>query len=414
MVFGKFAVDYEQRVDYVRLRAERLQRAKEQINKAGLGSIVTWDEANVRYMTGYYITTPNRPLEAQFAFCARNGNPHIIGGNDQEGLIKRMPWMDGRIHAPAGIAKIAAFTPDDKVVQNVVNQIVGFMTEYGVEKEPLGIDGTTLSFVYAEAFKKRGIEVVHAKPIMDFARMIKTADEIELMRITCANSEKAFAAIVDAIRPGIRECDLVGIGIKALYEEGDDHTEDLVCCSGHNTNPYGWSFTDKPLQVGDLVYIDVDGASYQGYKSCIYRTFCVGKASQEQKDVYEECRAMLYAGIDTIKDGSTDSQLLDKWPDSPEYWGHKTWGEVGPYAIGHGLGLTLHDRPFFNRMNQVAGVPEQTFKEGMVLAIETYAGRKGGKFGVRLEENVLVTKDGYERLSLWPIDELMECWLPYR
>ena len=414
MVLGKFAVDYEQRVDYVRLRTERLQRAKDEINKAGLGSIVTWDEANVRYMTGYYITTPNRPLEAQFAFCARNGNPHIIGGNDQEGLIKRMPWMEGRIHAPAGIAKIAAFTPDDKVVQNVVNQIFNFMVQYGVEKEPLGIDGTTLSFVYAEAFKKRGIEVVHAKPIMDFARMIKTVDEIELMRITCANSEKAFAAIVDAIRPGIRECDLVGIGIKALYEEGDDHTEDLVCCSGHNTNPYGWSFTDKPLQVGDLVYIDVDGASYQGYKSCIYRTFCVGKASQEQKDVYEECRAMLYAGIDTIKDGSTDSQLLDKWPDSPEYWGHKTWGEVGPYAIGHGLGLTLHDRPFFNRMNQVAGVPEQTFKEGMVLAIETYAGRKGGKFGVRLEENVLVTKDGYERLSLWPIDELMECWLPYR
>jgi Xaa-Pro aminopeptidase len=234
------------------------------------------------------------------------------------------------------------------------------------------------------------------------------------MRITCANSEKAFAAIVDAIRPGIREMDLVGIGIKALYEEGDDHTEDLVCCSGHNTNPYGWSFTDKPIQVGDLVYIDVDGASYQGYKSCIYRTFCCGKATQEQKDVYEECRAMLYDAIDTIKDGSTDWQLLDKWPDSPRYWGHETWGEVGPYAIGHGLGLTLHDRPFFNRMNQVAGVPEQTFKEGMVLAIETYAGRKGGKFGVRLEENILVTKDGYERLSLWPIDELMECWLPYR
>ena len=258
-----------------RLRAERLQRAKEQINKAGLGAIVTWDEANVRYLTGYYITTPNRPLEAQFAFCARNGEPHIIGGNDQEGLIKRMPWMGGRIHAPAGIAKIAAFTPDDAVVQNVVNQIFDFMVQYGVEKEPLGIDGTTLSYIYAEAFKKRGIEVVHAKPIMDHARMIKTADEIELMRITCANSEKAFAAIVDAIRPGIRECDLVGIGIKALYEEGDDHTEDLVCCSGHNTNPYGWSFTDKPLQVGDLVYIDVDGASYQGYKSCVYRTFCV-------------------------------------------------------------------------------------------------------------------------------------------
>jgi Xaa-Pro aminopeptidase len=414
MAFGKYAVDYEQRVDYPRLRAERLQRAKAEIDKAGLGALITWDEANIRYLTGYYSTTPIRYLEAQWAFVARNGDPHLVGGNDQEGLIQRMPWMGGRIHAPASIPKMAAFTPDDPVIQRLVDQIARFMADYGVEKEPLGLDGTTLSYLFAEAFKKRGISVVHAKPIMDAARVIKTVDEIELMRITCANSEKAFAAIVDAIRPGVRECDLVGIGIKALYEEGDDHTEDLVVCSGFNTNPYGWSFTDKPIQVGDLIYIDVDGASYQGYKSCVYRTFCCGKASQAQKDVYEECRAMLYAGMDTIKDGSTDWELLEKWPDSPEYWGHKTWGEVGPYAIGHGLGLTLHDRPFFNQMQKLAGVPEQTFREGMVLAVETYAGHRGDKFGVRLEENLLVTKDGYERLSLWPIDELMECWLPYR
>lgn len=414
MAFGKYAVDYEQRVDYPRLRAERLQRAKDQINKDGLGALVTWDEANIRYLTGYYSTTPIRYLEAQWAFLARNGEPHLVGGNDQAGLITRMPWMGGRIHAPASIPKMAAFTPDDPVVQRLVDQIARLMADYGVEKEPLGLDGTTLSYIYAEAFKKRGIQVVHAKPTMDAARVIKTVDEIELMRITCANSEKAFAAIVDAIRPGVRECDLVAIGIKALYEEGDDHTEDLVVCSGYNTNPYGWSFTDKPIQVGDLVYIDVDGASYQGYKSCVYRTFCCGKATERQKEVYEECRAMLYDGLNTIKDGSTDWELLEKWPDSPEYWGHTTWSEVGPYAIGHGLGLTLHDRPFFNQMQKLAGVPEQTFKEGMVLAVETYAGHKGEPFGVRLEENILVTKDGYERLSLWPIDELMECWLPYR
>jgi Xaa-Pro aminopeptidase len=65
-------------------------------------------------------------------------------------------------------------------------------------------------------------------------------------------------------------------------------------------------------------------------------------------------------------------------------------------------------------MQELAGMPPQTFKEGMVLAVETYAGKKGGKHGVRLEENVLVAKDGYERLSLWPIEELMECWLPYK
>jgi Xaa-Pro aminopeptidase len=411
--FGKYAVDYEQRVDYDRLRRERLQRAKDQINQDGLGAIVTWDDANIRYLTSYYVTTPLRPLEAQFVFFPRNGEPHLIGGGTPSEVERRMPWMHGRVHPPVGLAKPAAATPDHPVILKVVDQIIGLMARYGVEKETLGIDGTVLSYLYAEAFKKKGIKVAHAKPTMDLARMIKTQDEISLMRITCANSEKAFARIVDAIRPGVRECDIVGIGIQALYEEGDDHTEDLVCMSGYNTNPYGWSFTDKPIRPGDLVYVDVDAASYQGYKSCVYRTFCCGKATQEQKDLYAECVEMLYAGMSVIKDGNTDVQVLEKWPQSPSYWGYDNWNEIGPYTLGHGLGLSLHDKPFFNQQNRQAGMPAQKFQEGMVMAIETYTGKKGGKHGVRLEEMVLVTKDGYELLTLFPIKELIECWLPY-
>jgi len=411
--FGKYAVDYEQRVDYDRLRRERLQRAKDQINKDGLGAIVTWNDANIRYMTSYYVTTPLRPLEAQFVFCPRNGDPHLIGGGTPSEVERRMPWMKGRVHGPVGLPKPAASTPDHPVILKVVDQIAGLMAQYGVEKETLGIDGTELSYLYVEAFKKKGIKAVYAKPTMDLARMIKTPDEIALMRITSANSEKAFARIIEAIEPGIRECDLVSIGIQALYEEGDDHTEDLVCMSGFNTNPYGWSFTDKPIRPGDLVYVDIDGASYQGYKSCVYRTFCCGKANQEQKDLYAECVEMLYAGMSVIKDGNTDYQLLEKWPQSPSYWGYENWNDIGPYAIGHGLGLSLHDKPFFNQQNKHAGMPEQKFQEGMVLAIETYTGKKGGKYGVRLEEMVLVTKDGYELLTLFPIKELIECWIPY-
>ena len=206
----------------------------------------------------------------------------------------------------------------------------------------------------------------------------------------------------------------MGIGIKALYEEGDDHTEDLVCCSGYNTNPYGWSFSDKPIRPGDLIYIDVDGASYQGYKSCVYRTFCCGKATSEQKDLYEECRAMLYAGMGAVRDGATDYDVVDQWPESPSYWGFESWAEIAPYAVAHGIGLTLHDRPLISPLKKLAGYPPTPLQAGMVIALETYAGHKGGADGVRLEENILVTEDGYELLTRWPIDELMECWLPYR
>ncbi len=84
----------------------------------------------------------------------------------------------------------------------LVDAVASLLAEHGVENEPLGIDGTTLQMLYAEAFGKKGIKAVHGKPIMDAARMIKTVDEIELMRITYANSENAFADIVEAIRVG--------------------------------------------------------------------------------------------------------------------------------------------------------------------------------------------------------------------
>ena len=414
MAFGKYAVDYEERINYDRLRKERVQRVKKQMEKDGIGALISFDHANIRYLTSYYVTTPMRNLESQLTFIARNGEPYLFGGGTPSETERRMPWLEGRVKPSISPPKIFAKDSSHLLVKMFIKEIIRLMKEHGVEKEPLGIDGTTLQMIYAEAFTKKGINVVHGKPTLDEARWIKTKDEIELMRITCANSEKAFADIVDAIKPGIRECDLVGIGIKALYEQGDDHTEDLVCCSGYNTNPYGWSFTDKPIRPGDLIYIDVDGASYQGYMSCVYRTFCCGKATQEQKDLYEECYNMLYGAINAVKAGNTTNDIAEKWPDSPQYWGYDSWGEVLPYAVGHGLGLTLHDPPGISRIAMNVGLPPVELKEGMVIALETYAGKRGGKDGVRLEENVLVTKNGCEILTRWPIEELMECWIPYK
>jgi len=408
MAFGKYGVDYEQRVDFDRLRKERLQKAKDQMDKDGLGAIVTWDAASIRYLTSYYVTTPTRGGEMTFVVLPRNGEPILFGAPTPSEVERRMPWMEGRVRPGLGVPKLMARSPEDLGL--IVGTVGSIMAEHGLEKEPVGLDGSTLEMWFGQAFVNAGFEAVHAKPTLDEARIIKTADEIELMRITCANSEKAFADIADAIRPGIRECDLVGIGIKALYEEGDDHTEDLVCCSGYNTNPFTWSFTDKPIRPGDLIYIDVDGACYMGYMSCVYRTFCCGKATPEQKELYEECRSMLYAGIGAIKAGNTTHDVVDQWPDSPGYWGFDNWLEVMPYAVGHGIGLSLHEGPGISPVAKALGMPPEELREGMIIAIETWTGKKGGKDGVRLEEDVVVTKDGCEVLTRWPIDELMECW----
>jgi Xaa-Pro aminopeptidase len=410
MAFGKYAVDYEQRIDYDRLRRERLQRAKDQIGKTELGAILSWDAATIRYLTSYYDPTCMRASETQSVFLPRDGEPILFCTDTPSETERRMPWMKGRVRPSVPSLKLTAKTANDFTALILVDTIAKLLAEHGVEKRSLGIDGSVFGITISEAFRNAGIATVNATPVLDEARQIKTQDEIELMKISCANTEAAFAAIVDAIRPGIREVDLVAIGIKALYEEGVDHTENLVCCSGYNTNPYRWSFSDKPIRPGDLIYIDVTGASYQGYVPCVYRTFCCGKATSRQRELYDECRAMLYGAIAVVRDGATDYDIYEKWPDSPEYWGYSSWQECAPFAFGHGLGLTLHDQPVISPLKKLSGQPPQELKAGMTIALETYTGRRGETDGVRLEETLLVTESGYEVLSRWPIDELMECW----
>lgn len=150
-----------------------------------------------------------------------------------------------------------------------------------------------------------------------------------------------------------------------------------------------------------------------GIRGGYLRQIRCGKTTQAQKDLYEEARAVWYDGMNVIKDGAADYDVPEKWPDSPQYWGYDSWDEVTAYCITHGLGLTLHDGPAINMTKMARWYPPSTPKEGMSLVIETYAGHKGGKDGVRREENILVTKDGYEFPSRWPIAELMECWIHY-
>jgi len=414
MAYGKYGVDFEQRIDFDKLRKERLKKAQSTMQADGISGVLTFNADNIRYLTGFYVTTPNRAGEYSFVFCPAVGEPTLFTGIPEE-TSRRMPWLNGRIKADVGSGPSASDAgADSAVIKRQVGEVMALMAEAGISKnELIGIDGTILSGYYMEAFTREGIKTKVCKATLDKARMIKNSEEIKIMRQVAMNTEIAFASIIKAIEPGVRECDLVGIGIKALYEQGCDHTEDLVCMSGENTNPYNWTFTDKVIRPGDLIYIDVDGASYLGYKSCVYRTFCCGKATQEQKDTYAEAYGWLYDGIAACKKGNTNYDIQKAFPQSPSAWGRDSWEGMDPFCLAHGLGLTLHDRPFVTHNYVVNKSPEVPLEPGMILAVETYAGKPNQPMGVRLEEMVLVTEKGPEVLSRFPIKELMECWMPY-
>ncbi len=404
---GKFGTDRMEGINYERMRNYRLKRAVDQMNKDGLGCLITWDQYSARYLTGIYITHPVKWMEGQFVILMKDGSYYVCAGYTfNRWLIEEeMPWLKGKILLALGGGK-RSFTKED--VSVLVKKVAELMAQHGVSKEPLGLDGCSLQLLYQEAFKDVGIKVVDGRRTMFEARKIKNQDEIECHRIACSIADAAFADIMDAIRPGVKECELVGIGMKRLYSEGADETMEFVLASGQRTNPLHIDFTDKPVAAGDLIVIDINGNSWQGYKSCYYRTFCCGKATADQKAVYKENVDMLYAAVSAVKAGNTTWDIVSKWPNSPKYWGFEKWEEVGGLATGHGIGIPLHEIPAINYPGSKANPVK--LEEGMVLALETWTGKRGGKYGVRLEECVAVTKDGYDLLTVFPINELIECW----
>jgi Xaa-Pro dipeptidase len=221
--------------------------------------------------------------------------------------------------------------------------------------------------------------------------------------------------MVDAIRPGVKDCEIVGIGLNALYAVGIVHSEDIVGMSGENTNPYNWTFTDKIIRPGDPVYIDVDAASYLGYKSCVYRTFYCGRPTDSQRKTYDQALKMLRGGTDACKGGNTNYDIMKGFGLTDDVrklaWGTADPKGKDPWALAHGCGLSLHDRPFVAQTYMMNGGEEIPLEPGMVIAVETYAGGPELRTGARLEDMVLINEDGEgEIISRFPIDEPLICW----
>ena len=264
--------------------------------------------------------------------------------------------------------------------------------------------------------KSLGFKVVDPVFTMFKARSVKSVDEVACVRMACHSADAAFSAIRRAIRPGIRESELQGIGQEALFACGADESMDFVVASGPRTFPLHIDYTDRIIRPGDYIDIDINGNSYMGYKSCYYRTFICGEANEEQKEGFEVARKMMYDGMAQIKAGNTTADCLAVWPKSPEFWGYEKDNRriLGGLCLAHGIGLSLHEYPMFG-----VGGPSETevpvkFEEGMCIAVETYFGDRNHErhaYGTRVEECVAVTKDGYELLTRFPIDTIIEC--PY-
>jgi len=394
-------VDFERRVDYDRLRSERLARARAALEASDLGALLLFDMNNVRYVTSTHIGEWARDKMARFVFLPRGGDPILWDfGSAAKNHRLYAPWLPESSWR-AGVASLrGALPPGSPVVANLARNIAQELRERGLGGGPLGVD--IVDMPTFEALRAEGVEVRDGQQVMLNAREIKTEDEIALLKHAAGMVDAAYDALYRELRPGVRENELVGLVNKVLYDLGSDEVEAVNAVSGERCAPHPHVFADRLIRPGDQAYFDIIQA-FNGYRTCYYRTFVVGSATQAQVDAYKQCREWIDASIDAVKPGVTTNQIARLWPKAQEF-GFDTEEECFGLQFGHGVGLALWERPIISRLNSLDHPAE--LKQGMVIALETYCPAKDGVSAARIEEEVVITADGPQIITRFPSDEL--------
>jgi Xaa-Pro aminopeptidase len=395
-------VDWEQRVDFERLRKARLARIKAKLKEAEIGALLCFDMNNIRYITNTTIGTWAIDKLGRFCLLPQDDEPiNWDFGSAAKHHTLYAPWL-GEGRSRAGISTLrGAMPPGAMRAEDVARKIRIELEERGLLNEPLGIDVVEPPVLFA--LQKEGITVVDGQQLLMDARVIKTEDEITLLNMACMMVDAAYEELYRFMRPGVRENEAVALVNKVLYELGSEHVEGVNAISGERCSPHPHIFSDRVMRPGDPAFYDILH-SYMGYRTCYYRTFVIGSASQAQVDAYKRCRYYLDAAINAIKPGVTTADVVKLWPKAEEF-GFPNEESCFALQYGHGVGLAIWEKPVFSRL--VSFDSPQVIEEGMVFALETYWPASDGWSAARIEEQMVVTKDGVEVITRFPAEELM-------
>jgi Xaa-Pro aminopeptidase len=396
------AVDWEQRVDFGRLRSERLEKARTALRASDLGAVLLFDQNNIRYVTSTHIGEWARDKSARCVLLPRVGDPVLWDfGSAAKHHQLFAPWLPESSWR-AGVSSMRGAMPEQTGVPDVLaGHIYEVLREHGLEKEPLGIDLTDMETL--ASLHRRQIPTANAQPVMLSARKLKTVDEIALLDQAAAIVDAVYEKIYEMLRPGVREHQIVAEAQKLLFELGSEQVEAINAVSGDRCNPHPHVFSDRLLRPGDQAFFDIIH-SFMGYRTCYYRTFSVGGATQSQLDAYKQCREWLDNAIELVRPGVTTDQIAAVWPTAQEL-GFPNEESCFGLQFGHGLGVGLYESPMISRLHSFDDPIE--IEEGMVFALETYCPASDGRSAARIEEEVVVTANGPELLTRFPGDELL-------
>jgi Xaa-Pro aminopeptidase len=396
------AVDWEQRVDFERLRTARLAKTRATLSATDLGALLLFDPNNLRYVTSTAIGTWERDKNIRFALVFREEDPILWDfGSAARHHKLYCPWLPESSWRAWVSPMRGAMPVETGVPDALASMVFEELRQRGLAGEPIGMDVPDVTTLLA--LQRAGLEIVDSQPVMLEARKLKTEDELALLDHAAGIVDAVYEEIYRMLRPGVKESEVVAAAMKLLFELGSEHVEAINAISGDRCNPHPHTFSDRLIRPGDQAFFDIIH-SFMGYRTCYYRTFNVGYATPAQLDAYTRCREWLDAAIELVRPGVATDEIAAAWPTADEIGMPDERAAFG-LQFGHGLGVGLYEFPMISRLHSLDAPAE--LEVGMVFALETYCPATDGRSAARIEEEVVVTPTGPEVITRFPADELL-------
>lgn len=381
------------------LREYRLARVRDQLVEHDYAGIILYDQLNTRYatdVTNMQIWCSHN--ENRYVFIAAEG-PVIVFEYGGKGFLAEGVHTVDEVRPALPWYYFGAGSRYRERAQKWADEIASLIREHGGGNRRLAIDRCGIAGI--DALQRRGISVGEGFEVMEQARVIKSAEEIVLMRAAIAACETAMTNMRNSLRPGITENALYAKMHETNIALGGEWIETRLLASGPRTNPWFRESSMRRIEAGDIVSFDTDLVGPYGYCADISRTWRCGdgRPSDAQRRIYAQAVEQIAFNRDLIKAGVTARELADKaWP-MPDDCVPNRYG-----CLFHGVGLCDEYPAVVHRMDFEDAGYDMTLEAGMTLCVESYIGPTGGREGVKLEEQVLVTQDGCEPLSTYPLE----------
>jgi Xaa-Pro dipeptidase len=353
-----------------------LAKVREAMEERGLGALVPMSPENLAYASG--AAPPSQKTvrsRLAAAILPSSGPTEVVTVALEAPLVRSQSRLDD-------------VTAYEEFVDHPVEVIAASLRDRGLGESRIGVETGYLSHADYGLLRSSlpAAELVPVDELWEDMRLVKTGAEIERIRSIGQAAQRITEECVGLVGPGSSERELGNLITERYYAAGGDALTMLVVGSGERSAHLNAPPTDRELQNGDVVRTDVIGTATH-YYSDVARTAVVGEPSAEQLEVYELLVDVHERCLDALRPGALTGDIYRLYHNAMEAAG------LPPYHfVGHGLGVTLHEEPFINALKSIP------LEEGMVLCIEPLTSVEG-RFGMQVEDEVLITSDGYEPLT---------------